>query len=51
MPATKLRLPKLKFWPGMKATALILNGTIKLADGLILMTSHTWRANWRCFYQ
>ena len=34
---------------GMKVTALILNDAIKLADGLILMTSPTWRANCRCF--
>jgi len=47
--ATKLKLLKMNSLPGMKVTALMLIGAIKLADGLILMTPHTWRANCRCF--
>src|SRR6266540_1573351 len=48
-PAMKLKLPKMNSLPGMKVTALMLNGAIKLADGLILTTPPTWRANYRCF--
>ena len=51
MPMKKLNLPKMNSFPGMKVMALMPNGAIKLADGLILMTSLTWRANYRCFYR
>ena len=50
MPAMKLKLPKTNSLPGMKVTALMLNGAIKLVDGLILMTPPTWYANCRCFF-
>ena len=44
----KLKLPKIISLPGMKVMALMLNGTIKLAE-LILTTPPTWRANYQCF--
>ena len=46
MPAMKLKLSKMNSLLGMKVMALMLNGAIKLADGLILTTSPTWRANY-----
>src|SRR6266540_1089533 len=51
MPAMKLKLPKLNSLLGMKVTALMLNGAIKLVDGLILMTPPTWRQLSVFFYR
>ena len=47
-PTVKLNLPKRKIKPGTKEMMLELMAAIEPVEGLILVTTLTWRANCRC---